>query len=98
MELEPAARPEQTDKGHDWRAEVGAKSDAGRSVDLARAGEPGRGREANTPEQIPPRGWSDILWRVLYGISSNRVLSTSGGVAFFALLAAFPASAAIVSL
>jgi membrane protein len=98
LELEPPARPEQTDKGHDWRAEVGAKSDAGRSVDLARAGEPGRGREANTPEQIPPRGWSDILWRVLYGISSNRVLSTSGGVAFFALLAAFPAIAAIVSL
>jgi len=98
LELEPAARPEQTDKGHDWRAEVGAKSAAGRSVDLARADEPGRGREANTPEQIPPRGWSDILWRVLYGISSNRVLSTSGGVAFFALLAAFPAIAAIVSL
>jgi membrane protein len=96
--LETAGRPEPTDKGHDWRAEVGAKSDAGRSVDLARAGEPGRGREANTPEQIPPRGWSDILWRVLYGISSNRVLSTSGGVAFFALLAAFPAIAAIVSL
>ena len=35
---------------------------------------------------------------MLYGISSNRVLSTSGGVAFFALLAAFPAIAAIVSL
>jgi membrane protein len=98
LELEPAARPEQTDKGYDWRGEVGAKSDAGRSVDLARAGEPGRGRDANTPEQIPPRGWSDILWRVLYAISSNRVLSTSGGVAFFALLAAFPAIAAIVSL
>jgi membrane protein len=98
LEPEPAARLEQTDKGHDWRAEVGAKSAAGRSVDLARADEPGRGREANTPEQIPPRGWSDILWRVLYGISSNRVLSTSGGVAFFSLLAAFPAIAAVVSL
>ena len=35
---------------------------------------------------------------MLYGISSNRVLSTAGGVAFFALLAAFPAIAAIVSL
>jgi len=98
LELERTAPPEQTEKGHDWRAEIGAKSDAGRSVDLARAGEPGRGREANAPEQIPPRGWSDILWRVLYSISSNRVLSTSGGVAFFALLAAFPAIAAIVSL
>lgn len=50
------------------------------------------------PSRSRPRGWSDILWRVLYGISSNRVLSTSGGVAFFALLAAFPAIAAIVSL
>jgi len=46
-----------TDKGRDWRAEVGARSDSASPVDLARAREPGRGREANTPEQIPPRGW-----------------------------------------
>jgi membrane protein len=85
------------DKGHDWRAEVGA-SNSGCSVDLARAREPGRGREANTPEQIPPRGWKDILWRVLWSISADRILSTSGGEAFFALLAVFPAIAAIVSL
>jgi hypothetical protein len=69
------------DAGHDWRAEIGASSNSGRSVDLARAREPGRGREANTPEQIPPRGWSDILWRVLWSISADRILSTSGGVA-----------------
>jgi membrane protein len=86
------------DAGHDWRAEIGASSNSGRSVDLARAREPGRGREANTPEQIPPRGWSDILWRVLWSISADRILSTSGGVAFFALLAVFPGIAAIVSL
>jgi membrane protein len=86
------------DKGQDWRAEVGARSVSGRSVDLARAGETGRGREANTPEQIPPRGWSDILWRVLWSISEDRILSTSGSVAFFALLAVFPGIAAIVSL
>ena len=45
---------------------------------VARAREPGRGREANTPEQIPPRGWGDILWRVLWSISANRILSTAG--------------------
>ena len=87
-----------TDKGRDWRADVAARSDSTVPVDVARAREPGRGREANTPEQIPPRGWRDILWRVLWSISENRILSTSGSVAFFALLAVFPGIAAIVSL
>jgi membrane protein len=86
------------DESLDWRAEVGTRNDQGRSVDLDRAREPGRGREADTPEQIPPRGWGDILWRVFWSISANRILSTAGGVAFFALLAVFPAIAAIVSL
>jgi membrane protein len=86
------------EKGDDWRAQVGERSDPGLSADLARALEPGRGREASTPEQIPARGWGDIFWRVLRSISADRILSTSGGVAFFALLAAFPGIAAIVSL
>jgi membrane protein len=86
------------EEGEDWRARVGERSDAGLSADLARASEPGRGREADTPEQIPARGWRDILWRVLWSIAADRILSTAGGVAFFALLAVFPAIAAIVSL
>jgi membrane protein len=95
VEIERVKGPE---KGGDWRAQVGERVDQGLSVDLARAREPGRGREANTPEQIPLRGWSDILWRVLSSISADRILSTSGGVAFFSLLAIFPGIAAIVSL
>jgi membrane protein len=67
-------------------------------VDLARAREPGRGRQADTPKDIPPQGWRDILWRVFWSISEDRILSTSGSVAFFALLAVFPGIAAIVSL
>ena len=98
MEIERTPAASEADKGHDWRAEVGAESDSGRSVDLARAREPGRGREANTPEQIPPRGWRDVLLRVFWSISEDRILSTSGSVAFFALLAVFPGIAAIVSL
>jgi membrane protein len=35
---------------------------------------------------------------VLWSISADRILSTSGGVAFFALLAVFPGIAAIVSM
>jgi membrane protein len=86
------------DKGEDWREQVGATAGSTHSVDRARAREPGRGRDAETPEQIPPRGWNDIFWRVFWSISHDRILSTSGGVAFFALLGVFPGIAAIVSL
>ena len=85
------------ESGDDWRAHVG-ESNEHNAIDLVRAGEPGRGRDAKTPEQIPPRGWGDILWRVFWAISENRILSTAGGVAFFALLAIFPGIGAIVSL
>jgi membrane protein len=87
-----------TERGADWRAEVGEPEPAAASVDHARAREPGRGREAATPEQIPPLGWRDIFWRVFWAISTDRVLSTAGSVAFFALLAFFPGIATIVSL
>jgi len=85
--------------GDDWRSKVEEEAAPGvLPDDLNRANEPGRGREANTPGQIPARGWKDILWRMLWGISEDRILATSGGVAFFALLAVFPAIATIVSL
>ena len=80
-----------------WRAHVGETPEV-TSPDLLRARETGRGRQAETPEDIPPRGWSDIFWRVFWAFSANRILSTSGGVAFFALLAIFPGIGAVVSL
>lgn len=83
----------------DWRAHVGEEPDtAGLSTDRARAREPGRGRDADTPGEIPARGWRDILIRTFWATSANRVLSTAGSVAFFTLLAVFPGIAAIVSL
>ena len=96
MEAERTPAAKIADQEHDWRAEVGAESNT--SVDVVRAREPGRGRQANTPEEIPPRGWRDVLWRVFWAIPEDRILSTSGSVAFFALLAIFPGIAAIVSL
>ncbi|NBJ10658.1 YihY/virulence factor BrkB family protein [Microvirga arsenatis] len=87
------------EQAEDWRTSVGEKAAHGEPPDdLVRAREPGRGREANTPRDIPARGWKDILWRMLWSIPENRIMSTSGGVAFFALLAVFPAVATIVSL
>ena len=83
-------RAANADKGDDWRAQVGERDKSGRALDLSRAREHGRGREADTPEEISAAGWQDILWRVLWSISEDRVLATSDSVAFSALLAVLP--------
>lgn len=58
----------------------------------------GRGREAEGPEQIPPRGWMDVLKRA-WGANSEKNLSlVAGGVTYYVLLALFPALAALVSI
>jgi membrane protein len=65
--------------------------------ELRRARERGRGRQAIHPLQIPWRGWYDIVWRTYREMQSDRLLSISGGVSFFVLLAIFPAITALVS-
>src|SRR5258705_975110 len=57
-----------------------------------------RGRHAQTPAQIPPAGWRDIALRVFHGISEGRIMTISGGVTFFVLLALFPGLAGLISL
>jgi membrane protein len=60
--------------------------------------EPGRGREAGTPTAIPGRGWKDVLWRVYEEFGKDRIMSVAAGVTYYALLALFPAIAALVSI
>ena len=66
-------------------------------LELRRAHERGRGRHATHPLQIPWNGWYDVLWRTYREMQSDRLLSIAGGVAFFVLLAVFPAITALVS-
>jgi membrane protein len=49
-------------------------------------------------QPLDPSLWADIGLCVLRSILENRLLATAGGVAFFALMAIFPALATIVSL
>jgi len=63
----------------------------------ARAAETERGREAQQPEQIPWRGWKDILWRTYQQFQEDRLLAIAAGVVFFGILALFPAVTAMVS-
>jgi membrane protein len=57
-----------------------------------------RGQGAEAPTDIPPKGWRDVLLRVFYGISEDRITTISGGVTFFVLLALFPGLAGLISL
>jgi membrane protein len=77
--------------------EAGA-TDASQHAPAAAASEPGRGREAATPTQIPAKGWKDILWRTYEEFGQDRLMSVAAGVTYYALLALFPALAAMVSV
>ncbi len=57
-----------------------------------------RGRLADTPSAIPARGWKDILIRIYRNIPDDRVVALAAGVTFYAILAIFPALAALVSV
>src|SRR4051812_19709642 len=75
-----------------------------RGVAMAHAGHPdrdwsaSRGREAHAPREIPTPGWRDILWRVKDRISRDNLSIIAAGVAFYALLAIFPALIALVGV
>lgn len=101
----PNARPRTLAR----RSAQGAGADTGPQADPradttsaasphAAAREPGRGRAATTPTEIPPRGWWDILMRVYGEIGKDRILAVAAGVTFYGLLALFPAIGAFVSL
>jgi membrane protein len=57
-----------------------------------------RGREARTPKEVPGSGWTDVAVRVKNEISRDNVSLVAAGLALYALLAAFPALAAALSI
>ena len=62
------------------------------------AGHTGRGRHAAKPQDIPKRGWGDILKRTWKEIGEDGVTLVAAGVTYFLLLALFPALSALVSV
>jgi membrane protein len=65
---------------------------------LGAADELRRGRQAESPSEIPLRGWKDVVLRVYQNVGKHRVIALAAGVAFYALLAIFPAIAALVAI
>ena len=56
------------------------------------------GHEAETPVQIPARGWWQVTRRAFKESSDDNVSILAGGVAFFAFLAIFPAIIAAITI
>lgn len=56
------------------------------------------GREANSPRDIPWDGWKDVFWRVWLETSQDRLTIVASSVAFYGLLALFPALISIVAI
>jgi membrane protein len=57
-----------------------------------------RGQDAQQPAEIPLLGWWDITKRIFKQMSRDNLSLVAAGVAFYALLAIFPALAAMVSI
>ncbi|MDP1913046.1 YihY/virulence factor BrkB family protein [Brevundimonas sp.] len=62
------------------------------------AKEPGRGRLAQRPREIPHKGWVDIFWRLGVSYFGDRIGFLAGGVTFFVMLSLFPTLAAFVTI
>lgn len=56
------------------------------------------GRLAETPGQIPWRGWRSVLKRTFREMISDRISLVAAGCAFYATLALFPAISMLVSV
>ena len=57
-----------------------------------------RGREADSPKEIPKKGWKDVFKRVKGQLDKDNIDIVSAGVAFYFFLALIPALAAVVSV
>ena len=56
------------------------------------------GRHADTPSQIPWRGWKSVLRRTFIQMLTDRVSLVAAGCAFYATLALFPAISMLISI
>lgn len=93
-----AARVPGTHAGAGAREAQGKGGHSGPEAEEKARTEQDRGRAAETPWQIPAKGWKDILWRTYEEMNKDRILAVAAGVTYFGLLALFPAVTALVSI
>jgi membrane protein len=79
-------------------AAAGGGPSAGHETDPRAVADDDRGRGAAAPQEIPAKGWKDIAKRTRKEVKADQVPLLAAGVAFYVLLALFPAIIAGVSI
>ena len=79
-------------------AAAGGGPSAAHETDPAAVEDGQKGRQAETPQEIPPRGWLDIAKRTAKEVKQDQVPLLAAGVAFYTLLSLFPLVIAAVSI
>jgi membrane protein len=79
-------------------AAAGGDPGASHETDPREVEDDDAGRRAGAPQQIPPKGWKDIAKRTAKEVKQDQVPLLAAGVAFYTLLALFPAIIAGVSI
>jgi membrane protein len=93
----PETRPSPRNDGSTDLAD-GHVSHEGAAAERLAEREAHRGRKADTPSEISAKGWKDIVLRLYREFNHDRLLLVAAGVTFYAILALFPAIAALVSI
>lgn len=70
----------------------------GRQADVEGVPDDGRGRRADSPQELTKSGWRDVLLRTQEQVKSDNVPIVAAGVAFWSMLAVIPSLIALVSL
>jgi membrane protein len=94
----PGTRAGGSDGSQGLGAAAGDGPSAGHQTDPGAVASDDRGRGADTPQEIPAKGWKDIAKRTLKEVKADQVPLLAAGVAFYTLLALFPAIIAGVSI
>jgi membrane protein len=77
---------------------AGGSPGASHETDPRAVEDGGQGRQAEVPQEIPPKGWLAIAKRSAKEVKQDQVPLLAAGVAFYFLLALFPAIIAGVSI
>lgn len=67
-------------------------------IDRRRSAQRNRGRDADSPLEIPKKGWRDIAMRVFAAFTEKRIMLMAAGVTFYILLALVPTISAFVAI
>ena len=94
----PGTRAGGSDGSQGLGAAAGGDPSADHQTDPRAIASEDRGRGADTPQEIPAKGWKDIAKRTGKEVKADQVPLLGAVVAFYVLLALFPAIIAGVSI